>query len=179
MAMLYLELCWSFIKIGFTSFGGMSMIPLITSEMLSHGWMTMEELSDIVGIAEMTPGPLGLNCATFTGMRTGGILGALAANIGVLMPAFTMTTLVAVFFERFRKTKAMEHIMIGVRPAGFGLVAGIMFTLAVSNYFAMGNMDLCAIIIGLIDALLLWKKMSVVIVIGISAVMGMVVCGIM
>ena len=68
--MLYLELFLSFVMIGFTSFGGMSMIPLISDEMLTHGWMTSQEVADIVAIAEMTPGPLGLNCATFAGMRT-------------------------------------------------------------------------------------------------------------
>ena len=75
--MLYLELFLSFLLIGFTSFGGMSMIPLINGQMLSHGWMTAQEVADIVAIAEMTPGPLGLNCATFAGSRTAGALGAL------------------------------------------------------------------------------------------------------
>ena len=89
--MIYLKLLWSFIKVGFTSFGGLSMIPLIKSEMLSHGWMTESEVSDIVAIAEMTPGPLGLNCATFAGMRAGGIAGAIIANLGVLMPSLTVS----------------------------------------------------------------------------------------
>lgn len=71
--MILLELFWSFCKIGFTSFGGLSMVPLINSEMLSHGWMTLSEVSDIVAIAEMTPGPLGLNCATFAGTRVAGL----------------------------------------------------------------------------------------------------------
>lgn len=88
--MTYLQLFWSFLKIGFTSFGGLSMIPLISSEMLSHNWMTAEEVSDIVAIAEMTPGPLGVNCATFAGIRTAGFLGAVAANLGVLMPSLTL-----------------------------------------------------------------------------------------
>ena len=74
--MILLELFWSFCKIGFTSFGGLSMVPLINSEMLSHGWMTLSEVSDIVAIAEMTPGPLGLNCATFAGTRVAGLAGA-------------------------------------------------------------------------------------------------------
>lgn len=71
--MVLIDLFISFLKIGFTSFGGLSMIPLITSEMTEHSWMTASEVSDIVAIAEMTPGPLGLNCATFAGMRTAGI----------------------------------------------------------------------------------------------------------
>lgn len=60
--MLLLELYWSFTKIGFTSFGGISMVSLISDEMLAHGWLSIREISDIVAIAEMTPGPLGLNC---------------------------------------------------------------------------------------------------------------------
>lgn len=82
--MVLIDLFISFLKIGFTSFGGLSMIPLITSEMTEHSWMTASEVSDIVAIAEMTPGPLGLNCATFAGMRTAGIAGAVAANLGAL-----------------------------------------------------------------------------------------------
>ena len=70
--MVYLELFLSFLLIGFTSFGGMSMVPLINDQMLSHGWMTASEVADIVAIAEMTPGPLGINCATFAGARTAG-----------------------------------------------------------------------------------------------------------
>ena len=75
--MILLQLFWSFCKIGFTSFGGVSMLPLINSEMLSHQWMTAAEIADIVAIAEMTPGPMGLNCATFAGIRVAGLTGAL------------------------------------------------------------------------------------------------------
>lgn len=74
--MVLLELFISFVKVGFTSFGGLSMVPIISGEMLSHGWMTAEQVSDIVAIAEMTPGPLGLNSATFAGLRTAGLPGA-------------------------------------------------------------------------------------------------------
>ena len=88
--MVLIDLFISFLKIGFTSFGGLSMIPLITSEMTEHSWMTASEVSDIVAIAEMTPGPLGLNCATFAGMRTAGIAGAVAANLGALAPTLTV-----------------------------------------------------------------------------------------
>ena len=77
--MVLLELFISFLKIGFTSFGGLSMIPLITSEMTSHGWMTAAEVSDIVAIAEMTPGPIAVNSATFVGTKIAGVPGALVA----------------------------------------------------------------------------------------------------
>ena len=88
----YFELFFSFMKIGFTSFGGMSMIPLILEEMQAHHWMSAQELADLVAIAEMTPGPLGINCATFEGTQAAGISGGLAAvadlfgmGIGALM----------------------------------------------------------------------------------------------
>ena len=97
--MVLIDLFISFLKIGFTSFGGLSMIPLITSEMTEHSWMTASEVSDIVAIAEMTPGPLGLNCATFAGMRTAGIAGAVAANLGALAPTLTVCLAAAIFFE--------------------------------------------------------------------------------
>ncbi|MFR2151290.1 MAG: chromate transporter, partial [Christensenellales bacterium] len=109
--MVLLELFISFLKIGFTSFGGLSMIPLITSEMTSHGWMTAAEVSDIVAIAEMTPGPLGLNCATFAGMRTAGFLGAIASNLGTLSPTLTVCLLASIFFERFRTSNFMTKVM--------------------------------------------------------------------
>ena len=93
-----------FIKIGFTSFGGMSMVPIINQEMLSHGWMASEDVANILAIAEMTPGPLGLNCATFAGMQVAGVLGGIIAILGVLTPAFTTTMLVAVFYQKFKET---------------------------------------------------------------------------
>ena len=100
--MIYLQLFWSFVKVGFTSFGGLSMVPLISSEMLSHGWMSASEVADIIAIAEMTPGPLGLNCATFAGVRAAGVMGAVAASLGVMLPIFTLCLAAAVFFEKFK-----------------------------------------------------------------------------
>ena len=98
--MVLLELYWSFLLIGFSSFGGLSMIPQISDQVLSHGWMTAEQVTDIVAIAEMTPGPLGLNCATFAGMQAAGIPGAIAANLGTLTPTLTLCAAAAAFFNR-------------------------------------------------------------------------------
>lgn len=175
--MIYLQLFWSFIQIGFTSFGGLSMIPLIKSEMLSHGWMTESEVSDIVAIAEMTPGPLGLNCATFAGMRTGGVIGAAVANLGALMPTLTVTLLVAIFFEKWRKNRWMERALIGIRPACIGMIAGVIISLGQSNYAPSGSIDVTSIAIGLIALFLLIKgKYGVPKVIGICALLGLIFC---
>lgn len=178
--MVLLELYWSFLLIGFSSFGGLSMIPQISSEVLSHGWMTASQVTDIVAIAEMTPGPLGLNCATFAGMQAAGIPGAIAANFGVLTPALTLCALAAAFFTRFQESRIMRHILIGVRPACFGMILGIMLSLSISNYSGSMGVDLPAIVIGLTDLLLLVKyKMSIPKVLLFSACAGLVLFGVM
>lgn len=176
--MIFLELYWSFVKIGFTSFGGLSMIPLISSEMLSHGWMSADQVADIVAIAEMTPGPLGINCATFAGMKTAGVLGALAASIGILTPTLTLTAVIAIFFERFKTSKRMQQVMTGVRPACIGMVLGVTLSMCLTNYATAGQIDLRAVLIGVLDLLLLMKwKLGIPKVILLSAALGVLLFG--
>ena len=114
--MIYLRLFIAFMKIGFTSFGGMSMIPVIMQEMKVNQWMTAEDLTNLIAIAEMTPGPLGINCATFAGMQTAGVLGGIAAVMGVLMPAYTLTLGVAVCFAKFRGNDIMSSMLNVIKP---------------------------------------------------------------
>lgn len=171
------QLFWSFCKIGFTSFGGMSMIPLINSEMLSHGWMTATEVTDIVAIAEMTPGPLGLNCATFAGIRVAGIFGALAANLGVLSPTLTICAMAAVFFERFKNSAALQDVMTVIRPVCIGLIWGVLIDQFQTNYFAGGTVQIVGVLIGILGTLLLVRlKWSIPKVIGAAAVLGVIFC---
>ena len=177
--MLLLELFWSFVKIGFTSFGGLSMIPLISAEMISHGWMTAHEVSDIVAIAEMTPGPLGLNCATFAGMRAAGILGAFVANMGALSPTYTLCAVAAIFFDHFRDNKRLGEIMTGVRPACVGMVAGVVVDLVLVNYAEAGNIHLPSVILGAVDLILLLKfHVSIPKVLMLSAIAGVIMFGV-
>lgn len=177
--MTILKLFWSFIKIGFTSFGGLSMIPLITDEVISNGWMNSSEVSDIVAIAEMTPGPLGLNCATFAGMKAAGILGAVAANLGILMPTFTLCLAAAVFFERFKEGTFIKRIMVGIRPACLGLVFGVAVALCGTNYINANGIDYISIGIGGLDMLLLLKfKLDIPKIIIISAALGILFYGV-
>ena len=177
--MLLLELFWSFVKIGFTSFGGLSMIPLISAEMISHGWMTAHEVSDIVAIAEMTPGPLGLNCATFAGMRAAGILGSFVANMGALSPTYTLCAVAAVFFDKFRDSRRLGEIMTGVRPACVGMVAGVVVDLVLVNYAEAGNVHLPSVILGAVDLILLLKfHVSIPKVLMLSAVAGVIMFGV-
>ena len=168
------QLFLAFAKIGFTSFGGMSMVPLINDEMVSHGWMNVSEVSDIIAIAEMTPGPLGLNCATFAGMRVAGILGAVLSVLGVLAPTFTLCALAAVFFEKFKNSRALKNIMVGVRPAALGIIVAVMIDLSRTNYLVDGVFAWRTAVIALIAFYLLARrKWSVPKVIMLSALLGL------
>ena len=171
--MVYFELFLSFVKIGFTSFGGMSMIPLIFEEMQAHNWMDMSQLSDIVAIAEMTPGPLGINCATFAGTQAAGTLGGIAAVLGALVPAFTLTLAAGLFFVKIRESSVMEDIMRFVKPLCIGMVVGVIVTLGKSTYLKNGGVDLAAAGIGAFALFLLMKfKWSVPGVIVMAAAAG-------
>ena len=169
-----LQLFWSFCQIGYTSFGGMSMVPLINDQMVSHSWMTASEVSDIVAIAEMTPGPIGLNCATFAGLRVAGALGAIISVLGVLMPTFTLCAVAAVFFQKFKDSRLLKDIMVGVRPTALGIIFAVMISLSRTNYLVDGSLSIPAIAVGLIALFLLTKaKWSVPKVIVLSALLGL------
>ena len=178
--MVLLELFWSFLLIGFSSFGGLSMIPQISDQVLSHGWMTAEQVTDIVAIAEMTPGPLGQNCATFAGMQAAGIPGAIAANLGALTPALTLCAVAAAFFNRFRESRIMQRILVGVRPACLGMVLAVLVNLAGSTYLKQGMPHYAAMGIGLLDLVLVVKcKVSIPVVILLSAGLGLLLFGVL
>ena len=101
--MQFLQLFFTFVKIGlFTIGGGYAMIPLIQSEVIAHEWLAQQQLVDFIAVSESTPGPFAINIATFVGMQTYGILGALATTIGVVLPSFVIILIIAKFFLSFR-----------------------------------------------------------------------------
>lgn len=168
-----LELLWSFVKIGFTSFGGLSMIPLISSEMLSHGWMTSAEVADIVAIAEMTPGPFGLNCATFAGMRVAGLIGAAIANLGILSPTLTVCAVFAVFYKKLGSSSGMQQALCGIRPACLGMVCAVIVSMALECYIPSGTVSVPSLVIGAAAAVGIFAfKLSIPVTIILSAVLG-------
>lgn len=172
--MIYIKLFLSFLMIGFTSFGGLSMVPLINEQMTTNGWMTAQEVSDIVAIAEMTPGPLGLNCATFAGMRAGGILGAVSSTLGVIAPSLTLTLLAAIFIHRFRGNRFIEGALYGIRPFCIGILVTVAVTLSITNY-AGGFLGVSPVNIGIgiIAFVLLYAfKWSIPKTIVLSGVLG-------
>ena len=156
------------------------MIPLIMEEMSSHGWMNEADLSNLIAIAEMTPGSLGVNCATFAGTKTAGMIGGAAAVLGVLCPTLTLTLVAAVFFNKFRESKVMSYIMMFVKPICIGMVLGVLVGLCRQSYLTeAGGISLSGLFIGILCFVLLQKfKLSVPKVIGIAAVLGLVCFGI-
>ena len=169
--MIYMQLYLSFLQIGFTSFGGLSMISVINQQMGLHGWMTVSEVADIIAIAEMTPGPLGINCATFAGLRVACFPGALAAMLGVLTPTFTLCLVIGIFFQRFKQSNMMQKALYGIRPACIGLTFGAITSLTLSNYVVDSEISLPAVLIGLIGFLLYYsKKINVPLLLLISGV---------
>lgn len=121
--MIYLKLFFTFIKIGLFSFGGgYAMIPLIQKEIETNGWLTPSEFIDIIAIAEMTPGPIAVNSATFIGSKTAGFLGGMVATIGVVIPSLALILLISNYFFKFQKHPLNIMLFYGIRPVITGLI---------------------------------------------------------
>ncbi|MCD7814014.1 MAG: chromate transporter [Lachnospiraceae bacterium] len=136
--MIYLELFLSFFQIGLFSIGGgYAAMPLIQHQVMEvHSWITATQFADIVTIAEMTPGPVAINSATFVGILTAGLPGAIAATLGCIVPSCTIVMILAYLYYRFRKMKIIQGILSGVRPAVIAMIfsAGMnLFFTAVSG----------------------------------------------
>ena len=179
--MILLELFWTFFKIGlFTFGGGYAMLPLITTEVVSHGWLGEKEVIDFVAVAESTPGPFAVNISTYVGFEKGGILGALCAVLGVILPSFVIILLVAQFYKRFKESKAVMGIMSGLRPCTVGLIASAVLIMARSVFlhdsfsagiFVHAEFWVALVIFAAMLALN-FLKVKTPVIIGISAVAG-------
>lgn len=111
--------------------GGYAAIPFIQKEIIEmRNWLTTKEFIDILAIAEMTPGPIAVNSATFIGYKLAGFWGGLLATIGVVLPAFLIILLVAAFFYTYRTHPLVEATFRGIRPAVIGLISAALFSLA-------------------------------------------------
>lgn len=123
--MIYIELLWSFFQIGlFTIGGGYAALPLIRQQVVElNSWLTMAEFADVITIAEMTPGPIAINAATFVGTRIGGFAGSVAATLGCILPSFIISLILAHVYYKYRNLSLVKGILSGLRPAVVGLIA--------------------------------------------------------
>ncbi len=133
--MIYLTLFAIFFKTGLFSFGGgLAMLPLIFESVGRFEGMSEASFADLVALSQVTPGPVAVNAATYVGMTTVGLSGALAATIGVSLPSFLLVLLVMRFLERYRQSRAVRGVMEGIRPATVALMATAAVYMARSTY---------------------------------------------
>lgn len=196
--MIYLELFWTFFKIGlFTIGGGYAMIPLITDEVVSNGWLAEELLVDFIAISESTPGPFAINIATFVGAyatrAAGGIgfFGAVLATLGVVLPSFIIIFIIAAALTKLTKSRIVRDIFSGLRPAVVGLIAYAFVSIAMTTIFGgiklfdfstYGNIDFIGLVIFVIIfglSLIKKPKLHPIALIAISALLGIIGYGLL
>lgn len=189
--MIYLYLFLEFFKIGlFTFGGGYAMIPLIKETVYKYGWMDESHFLDMVGLSEVTPGPIAINMATFIGSEQGGFLGATVATIGVILPAFLIMLIIAIVLRKFMKNKFVQGTLGGIKSVAVALIASSAITLLSDILFPVsyqnGNFNISAnlvsikifvLIIGgyFILKMALKRKPTPVLVIIMSVIVGLMV----
>ena len=119
----------SFLKIGFFAYGGgYVMLPLIEKEIIrNQGWLTLSEFIDVVALAEMTPGPIAINSATFVGYQVAGVAGSAAATLGVITPSIFLVLIVARVLHKFSHNPKIQAVFLGLRPAVIALILSAVF----------------------------------------------------
>ncbi len=180
--MIYLKLFWTFLKIGlFTFGGGYAMIPMIKDEVLGQGWLTMDELVNFIAVSEATPGPFAANIATFTGYSQAGVLGAIVATMGLILPSIIIIIIVAKIFTSFSKNKHVKNALKGIRPIIVGLILSVGVSLLYTTILPDGFANLSTwvwqpLVIITVCAFFrfMFKKMSPILIILIAAVLGMI-----
>lgn len=195
--MLYVRLFYEFFKTGlFTIGGGMATVPFLYKMSDATGWFTHNDLANMIAVSESTPGPIGVNMATYVGFLTGmsqngilgAILGSIIATIGLITPSIIIILIIAMFLKNFKDNPYVKNAFYGLRPASAGLITAAGLTVVVANLFNFDNLadgfHLNMINwIGLVLAIVLWvltnkvektKKLHPIIFIGLSAVAGII-----
>lgn len=181
MIAVLLQLFVSYLKIGFFGFGGgYAMLSLIHSEVVvCNGWLTNGEFSDIVAISQMTPGPIAINSATYIGYEVAGVLGSVVATVAVCLPALTIMMLITRFFLRLRDNRYVKGVVIGMRPVVVGMIAAAALLL-IFPHSADGRSFIdgwsWVIFIGVLLSSV--RKINPILLIVLSAVVGVVIYGI-
>ena len=173
--MIYWELFQVFFLIGaFTFGGGYAMIAMVQQQVVSRGWMTAEALIDFIAIAESTPGPIAVNLATFVGAQMGGVLGSVCATLGIVLPSFVVILIVARCYGAFQKSKWVQGIMSGLKPAVVGLIASAVVTVALAVFVpgVSANWLWAAVVAGMLALTLKFPKMHPIVIICLCGAVG-------
>jgi len=167
-----LQLFWLCLRVGlFTFGGGAAIVPLIQQSLVAEGFMTTNEAIDMVAISQMTPGPFSINAATFAGTKLAGVLGAVVATLGMILPSLVITLLIARFFFSFHQKTAVKAALSGIRPVVLALIAGSVWVIARQSLFFTGwTPDWAVVVLALTVFVLLWRTK-------ISPALLLVLCG--
>jgi len=180
--MILLKLFWSFFQIGMFSIGGgMAAIPLIHNQVVNlHHWLTLTEFTDIITIAEMTPGPIAINSATFVGIRIAGIPGAIIATVGCVFPSCIIVSLLAWIYFKFKELTVVQGVLSGLRPAIVALIASAGLSIFMLSVWGESGFSTNPQSINLVSVLLFtvalfilrkWKPNPIYVMIG-SGIIG-------
>lgn len=182
--MNYFILFLEFLKIGaFTFGGGYAMIPFIQETVLKHEWLTNQELIDFIAISESTPGAFAVNISTYVGSQVGGFFGAVCATTGVVLPAFLIILIIAKVYNKFKSSNLVKGAMFGLKSTVVGLIAAAVISIAIEVLFANGfsstvfvtsSFWFSIIVFAIMLFLLLYKQISPVLIVALSATLGIV-----
>jgi chromate transporter len=187
---IFLLLFLTFLEIGAVSFGGgYGMIALMREKTLSYGWLTEEQFLNIIAVSESTPGPIAVNIATFVGATQGGLLGAFCATIGVVLPSFIIILVIASLISNLLKYAGVNSVVKGMKPAVTGIIFATAITMFLKAVFALERLGETiefsysrAIIFVVVAGCcigykkLFKKKINPIILILISAILGVTIC---
>lgn len=179
---VYLLLFLEFFKMGALTFGGgYAMIPFIEETVLRHGWMTTTELVDFIAISESTPGAFAVNISTYIGSEVGGILGAIVATLGLVLPPFLIILLIAKVYAKIKENIIVQGAMLGLKATVVGLIAATVLRVGREIFFFEGiniavlqsaNFYVSLGIFAVALFLLLYKKLNPILIIVLSAAAG-------
>lgn len=179
--MIYLKLFWSFFQIGLFSFGGgYAAMPLVQNQIVDiNKWLTMREFADVITISQMTPGPIAINSATFVGIRVGGILGAIVATIGCVLPSCIIVISLAYIYYKYRELSTVQGVLNGLRPAVIAMITSAGLSLVILAFWngqagllGVKNIDFISVGIFILSIFILrkWKVNPIVVMIGAGVV---------
>ena len=187
--MIYLRLLFEFFKTGlFAVGGGLATLPFLRRMAESTGWFTAEQLTDMIAVSESTPGPIGVNMATYVGFITKGPLGAVIATLGLITPSVIVILIVAKFLKQFGESKYVKSAFYGLRPTSTGLIAAAGVSVAamvfinplfketrkLADLLSWKAVILAALLLVLTRWVKSTKKLHPIIFIGFSALVGIV-----
>ena len=190
MILTLLRLFWEFFKTGlFSVGGGLATLPFIYDISDKTGWFTHGQIADMIAVAESTPGPIGINMATYVGFTTAGVAGALCATLGIITPPITIILIIAKFLQRFRESTLVDQAFYGLRPASAALIAAAGVSVvkialldlgafaashAVADLFAWKAIVLAVVVWVLTNVVKPTKKLHPLFFIALSAAAGVV-----